>query len=198
MKRLSLILATLALAVLPGVCVAASGRLAPPERRGWVFGVNLGYGTAELRVEPGLNAKLLHGLGTGTAVGLRAGYAVDARLTLGLVGTGWSHTGQESDMFDDPVEVRSRCSIVAVTAARQSRGGGFLLRGGKGWGRETRQWAGSATSRRTGPAALLGLGYAWRLGRHFTLGPALDGGMIFVDGNVVDFAGLTAGLTWYP
>ncbi len=195
MKRSGTILLACVVAViaLPAVGAAAW----PHERQGVMLGFNAGAGSAELQFENSDGTTVSGDREGGGAFGLRAGYAFNDRLALGLEGTGWSRTFEN----DSGLDATWTFTVSTIALTWYPGGGGFLLRGGLGWGRaemELDLGDGTISGDDTGAAALIGLGYEWRLGRRFALGPAVDfGGMDLGEGWKANIANLTVGLTWY-
>lgn len=139
----------------------------PHDRRGLVLGFNVGGGTAMLQYDR-FGTEVERELDDGAAGAVRIGYGVSNSVVFALEGRGFHKE-------DGPLDVAHRAALVTVTW--HPGGGGFFLRGGVGSSTNTIKLGApdhADWEDREGDAALIGLGYEWRLGRQFALGVALD------------------------
>ena len=205
----------LLLALIALVTLAGSSRAATHEhvREGFLLGFNLGGGSAQGQVEgDGFEVSTDDRVG-GVGVGLRLGYAVRPDLVLGVESGGW---GRQEDviLFGSEVTTTTTVVVSALAATWYPGEGGFFLRGGIGVGTytETAELGNlEAEVSDSGLGLLLALGYEWRLGTRFALGPQLDFGyvnlgevdVVDLDGNQgtadlsFDYAILTLVFNWY-
>lgn len=157
-------LAALALALLTGAARAGDH---PHHRRGLVLGLNMGPATGALEYER-FGSSIERDLEDGSGGALRLGYGVSDQVVLAVEARGFQ-------LEDGAEDVDFHLALFSVTW--HPGGGGFFLRTGVGRGFTTLNLDAPDSadwSERETPAALIGLGYEWRLGRQFALGVALD------------------------
>jgi len=189
------LIATLAAAA-PALAGDQEGGKLLRDRKGWLVGINAGWGHSMFSEKVGSRtfSDDPHGGGAGS---LRLGYAFHDALALTLEGHGFGSSAGESDWG-------MGAGLVVLTW--WTRGGGFFVRAGVGSGggevllRETDellQFDGKT-------AALFGIGYEWMVGRNLGLSLAADGFGIDLDGvaghSDDDSAGassITVQLNWY-
>ena len=138
------------------------------DRRGLMLGFNVGGANADLKFQR-LGADIKREIEGGHGGALRVGFGLSDHFVLSFEAYGIEKQDAATDL---------EAGAALVTATWYPGGGGFFLRAGVGTGvtslkmtsPEFINWV-----EREGDAALLGLGYEWRLGRQFALGVAVDG-----------------------
>ncbi len=157
-------LAVLALALLTGAARAGDH---PHERRGLVLGLNVGPASGGLEYDR-FGSTIERDLEDGSGGAVRLGWGVSDQVVLAVEGRGFQmEEGTEKAEF----------GMALVSVTWHPGGGGFFLRTGVGRGFTTLALDAPDSAdwdERESPAALLGLGYEWRLGRQFALGVALE------------------------
>ncbi len=195
-------LAIVVLTALAGLAVTTPARAEPHVRDGLCLGVGFGSGSATINWK-GSNSQSEW---SGT-VAARAGWAVSQPVMLGLEFRGWSKDYDIATLQGDvPVKFRLSGTTAAVTYFPGNEG--FLLKGGLGVAIasvEVTPPAGvdypvSGTSTKTGFAALVAMGYEFRVSRTFALGAELDTQYLKLDSSEIRSVfiyGLAAELNWY-
>jgi Outer membrane protein beta-barrel domain len=148
-------------------------------RNGFWFNVGAGYGS--------LGCSDCSGREGGFSGGLALGGSITQKVLLGAFGNGWSKS-------EDGVTV-SAGSLVAGVRFYPSRVGGFFLTGGLGVGTVEVEIASLGSASETGFAALLGLGYDFRVGSNVSLTPFWNGVGINYSGGDANFGQLGVGVT---
>lgn len=145
------------------------------SRKGLFFGVNAGWGGSMFDHKTTGNRTVSEEATPGAAGALRFGYAFNDHFGLSLETHGYGSYEDDQDWG---------MGAAFVTATWWPGGSGFFLRLGVGGG------GGDIRIESTGEtvhfedkgAALLGLGYEWKLGRKFALGLAADAWGYELDG----------------
>lgn len=139
----------------------------PHDRTGLVLGLNVGPAAGSLEYDR-FGSTVEQEMEDGSGGAVRLGWGVSDHVVLAVEGRGfqWEDGAEELDMH-----------LALVTVTWHPACGGFFLRGGVGRSFVTANLAashGADWGERESEAALIGLGYEWRLGRQFALGVALD------------------------
>ncbi len=196
MKRARLPLAVLFLTVIPGLALAGGYS---HTRDGWVYGLNLGWGWAQLDAnDTSTQSSLQSDWIDDFTGGFRVAFAPDDTYTYGLDFSGW---GGES-----PSGVDETIFWVLLQGTYHPGGQGFFVRGGIG--------AGALNLDYTGPQAVIsqsnggfawgvGLGYEFRVSPTLALGVAYDyrdvsvGEVSYFDDVATAIQAATFAVTWY-
>ncbi len=102
---------------------------------------------------------------------LRLGGTLNQSLRLGAELSSWFHTIHDQNGAS---AVESVGGLFAIAQFYPLSRAGLYLKGGLGFGRSAVAYQGGPTISDVGFAAVLGLGYDIRLGRHFALTPTID------------------------
>jgi len=178
-----------------GLATVAGADPYPQDRHGFMLGGNLGGGTAAVSVTGG-GVSVSSEREGGVAGNFRFGWGLTPNLSLGLESNAWTKSQSgETVAF----------TVSALTATYYPNPvQGFYLRAGVGGGSQqvsVDQGGITAVQSQTGFGFTSGIGYEMRLGRHWSLGPALDYAYNSVDvgggklsANYVNFS---AAFDWY-
>ena len=184
---------TVAILGLSGLAGAASY---PQDRHGFMMGANLGGGSAAVSASGG-GASISSGREGGVAGNFRLGWGVNPWLSLGLESNAWSKSESGTTVS---------FAVSALTATYYPNPSqGFYLRAGVGGSSQSLRvdqgggFFGEATE--TGFGFTGGAGYEMRLGRRWSLGPALDYGYssVSVTGGSLsaNYVNFSAAFNWY-
>lgn len=167
----------------------------PQERRGFMMGANLGGGTAAVSAT-GAGVSVSSDRRGGVAGNFRIGYGVSPYVTLGVESNAWTRNENGS-------AVTFGVSAATVTYY-PNPAQGFYLRAGVGGSSQkltVTQGSLAAVATENGVGFTGGIGYEMRLGRKWSLGPALDYGYSSIDvpGGTIsaNYMNFSAGLNWY-
>lgn len=183
-------------AILLILLTAGTALSAEHARKGLNLGFNAGCANSVLEYDR-LGATVDRESDGGFGGAARIGYGVSDSVILSLDLRGFNKE-------DGPQEIHAALALATITW--HPGGGGFFLRAGVGGGSadvllpapDNADW-----NDREGDAALIGLGYEWRLGRQFALGLALDGyGLHFDDrlgfqDTTLGFGSTSLQFQWY-
>jgi len=173
--------ASLVLAAPPAI---AAGH--PHQRDGWNVGFGLGGGSADRTYSGGTSFQREDGI-TGN---IRVGIPMRKNMHFAIETNGWRKAQNgESVMFN---------ALTGGVAWFPS--GGWVLRGGLGWGITTESVkfdSGNLVSTDTGFGANLGIGYEFRLTHTFSLGPQIDGGFITIESGDANWGSVGVQANWY-
>lgn len=170
----------------------------------WYIGFGIGGGFGESLKIGGQNyrySELLDGLDTsGKAfLNFKVGSTLSPNLLLGFDATALGQSGTNFGA-DEHVQINNYFAMLTYFPVRQ----GFFLRGGGGWSAAMIQlntFYGDFLSTSRGFGALVGMGYAFWLGKTFNLTVNLDHSRQFYDNNnSIDnskFTALYLGFDWY-
>lgn len=189
----TLVVTTVAVLGLTGIAGAGSY---PQDRHGFMMGANLGGGTAAVSATGG-GASVSSDREGGLAGNFRLGWGVTPHLALGVESNGWSKSESGTTVS---------FAVSALTATYYPNPAqGFYLRAGVGGSSQSLRvdqgggFFGEATE--TGFGFTGGAGYEMRLGRTWSLGPALDYGYSSVDvsgGSLsANYVNFSAAFNWY-
>lgn len=187
------LVATVAVLGLAGAAAAGSY---PQDRHGFMMGANLGGGTAAVSASSGGTSVSSDREG-GVAGNFRLGWGLNPHLSLGLESNAWSKSENGATVS---------FAVSALTATfYPNPAQGFYVRAGVGGSSQSLRidqgggFFGEATE--TGFGFTGGTGYEMRLGRHWSLGPALDYGYSTVDVNggslSANYVNFSAAFNWY-
>jgi hypothetical protein len=166
------------------------------QRHGFLIGVNAGIGASHVAFTLG-PAEVRDDRSGALFGGYRLGYAVSNSIAFTLEGRSYYSSDSQGDW---------QLYGTFLTLTWWPDGCGFFLRAGLGGGKiETIHDIGQTDLQVDEQADLLalGMGYEWRLGRHFALGGALDfvGGDIDVIEDLLDLrfgsGGISIQFNWY-
>lgn len=201
MVKKSLLAAALIVALgIPNLASATE----PHERNGFLIGFGVGGGSAEATFSQDNESASSDRQGGGAA-SFRIGYALRPYLTLALESSAWVH--EESIQGIDATWTLVS-SVAGLTWYPQA--GGFFLRAGLGLGQvglDLEEGGVTVSAEDNGLGLLAGLGYEWRVGQKFALGPQLTFGGINLgdekldNGTTLDasfnFVNLEIAFNWY-
>ena len=188
--------AAVSMLALFGLAGIAGAQPYEQDRHGFMMGANLGGGTAAVSAS-GAGASVSSDREGGVAGNFRFGWGVTPHLSLGVESNAWSKT-------ESGTTVSFAVSTLAATYY-PSPAAGFYLRAGVGGSSQKLRvdegggFFGEASQ--TGFGFTGGLGYEMRLGRKWSLGPALDYGYSTVDvsgGSLsANYVNFSAAFNWY-
>lgn len=182
------------LAFAMGVAVLSLGTASPSlagswphERDGIVLGFNAGGGSAGINVT-GVDSNREGGFGGN----FRVGYAFSPQVAAGLEGNMWTkNVDNETWTF----------SVGGPAITYYPGATGFFVRGGVGVGTvdySLKSGGVTLSSSDNGFGFLGAMGYEWRLGKKFALGPEFDYAHAKVNDNLsMNYFNFTMGLNWY-
>lgn len=172
------------------VLAAALAMLAPPlaaqeantqTRQGFWFNAGLGGGS--------LGCDECDTRTNGISGQIALGGTINERLLLGVSSNGWSKSEDGATL--------TMGSLTAAAHFYPSATGGFYLTGGLGVASLDLGVSGFGSASSTGIAALLGLGYDFRIGKNVSLSPFWNGiGGNFDEGDA-NFGQIGVGFTWH-
>ena len=148
------------------------------QRKGFWFNVGLGYGSLGCK-DCGYREGALSGA-------LALGGALSQKVSLGVGTNGWSKK--------DEGVTETVGTLTAVIRFYPSRTGGFFLLGGLGLG-SVHASSGPGSGTETCGAALLGLGYDFRIGTNVSLTPFVNGYAMKNDNTDANVGQIGLGLT---
>lgn len=174
---------------------AASADPYPQERRGFMIGGNLGGGSAAVSSTGG-GMSVSSQREPGVAGNFRLGWGVSPYLTLGMESNGWTKSSGGTTV---------NFGVGAFTATYYPNPAqGFYMRAGIGGGTQKMMVTEnnvSVVATESGVGFTGGLGYEMRLGRKWSLGPALDYGYTSVNvpgGSLsANYVNFTTAFNWY-
>ena len=195
MNRLGLVF--LGCCLLALVLPAVAGAENPHTRGGFILGLNAGGGSAGLTFED-LNGESSNSdREGGGAFNIRAAWAFNPQFAAGLEMNSWTKDeGGSTVTFD----------VTAAAATFYPGANGLFLRGGVGAGTVdvefTDDTGTTVSASKSGLGLFGGVGYEWRLGRRWALGPMADFGWMSIDdvdgGKLkVNYFNFTVGFDWY-
>jgi Outer membrane protein beta-barrel domain len=179
MFKFTRIPSAISLLIIASLLIAASVAGAEPsrDRNGFFLGLDVAGGGMGFEFEKG-GKKHEYRDQTGSALGIRLGYAFNSYVSLAIEGRSFGH---KSGDFET-----SLCSQTLLTTVYPT-GGGFFLRAGLGTAKFEVNLADDEGDGvleefdEEGGAIALGLGYDWAVNEHFAIGLSAD-----VRGAVID------------
>ena len=156
------------------------------QRDGWNIGIGLGGGSADRDFAGGVSFEREDGITGNIRLGIPMRKTVDFSIEM----NGWRKAENgESVMFN---------ALTGGLAWFPS--GGWVLRGGVGWGITTESVSfnsGDLVSTDTGFGVNAGIGYEFRLTRTFALGPQADGGFVTIESGNANWGSVGIQANWY-
>ncbi len=194
--RFSALLGTLVLLTAPTRAARAVEAPAAPSA-GPLCGISVGVGGGVLDYVF-WDTPFASERGAGGALGLHVARALDREFALGLRGLAWTRSF-ENVYGDDETWT---FSLGAIVLTWRPAGRGFFVRGGPGWGRAELEFDygdAKVVGAESGPLALLGCGWTWRIAGGLALGPTLEIGAIrLAEAWRADLGTLSLELSWQP
>lgn len=151
----------------------------PHARSGFWFNGGVGYGS--------LGCDGCASREGGIVVSLGAGGTLSQHVLLGAGIDGWTKEEDGTRL--------TASSLLATLRFYTSETSGFFLRGGLGFGTVEVQTSSFGTENENGGAALLGLGYDFRIGDNVSLTPYLNGVGVTTENTEVNFNQLGLSIT---
>jgi hypothetical protein len=193
MRRWSLFVILAIFALIP-VLTAGDALAAKYEhvRDGFLIGISLGGGSADLNFEDEAGRSVETDRESGGAGDFRVAYAIQPECALGVEASGWTKEVDGGTWT---------FSVFAAAVTYYPGAKGFFVRGGVGAGNiefETRSEGVTITASDGGFGALGAIGYEWRLTKKFALGPQAEFAYMSVgDGVTANYFAGSASLNWY-
>ncbi|HEX6560137.1 MAG TPA: outer membrane beta-barrel protein [Longimicrobiales bacterium] len=163
------------------VTVAAQNASAQGVRTREGFWFNAGLGAGSLGCQDCGNRE------NGLSGGLAIGGTLSQKLALGVSSNAWTKSQNGSTL--------SVGALTAMVRFYPSSTGNFFLLGGLGLGTVRAEVSGFGSDTETGGAAILGLGYDFRVARNFSLTPYWNGVGISTTNSDANFGQIGLGIT---
>ena len=173
--RYATLLGILALA-LPGTADAQT----PQARDGFWFNAGLGYGS--------LGCESCDSREGGLSGGLALGTTLSSRLLVGIGTTAWTRAEDGGRL--------TAGTLTAMARFYPSAAGGLFIVGGLGLGSVETSF-GNLSVRENGGAAVLGLGYDFRIGSNMSLTPFWNGAGLNVSDSNMNYGQVGLGFTMH-
>ena len=195
-------------AVAATACLAAAApalALSPHARDGWVLGLSYGGARGEATAPDGASG----GTEDGVSPQIRFGHMFGRKFSVGASYAGWMYeTGAR------PLKYRYAMQNILLAASwypgdPQSAWGGFVVRGGAGWGwanftevelSDTEEQGHGDRTTEWGFGWELNVGYEWRLVKNMSAGLGIGVNHLDIGGDLTDtatFYPVTLNMGWY-
>lgn len=172
--------AVLAMAILALAVPSAVDAQTPQARDGFWFNLGLGYGS--------FGCENCEGREGGISGGLSLGTTLSSRLLVGVGTTGWTKE-------DNGARVTAG-TLTALARFYPSAEGGLFLVGGLGLGSIETSFDG-LSARDNGGAAILGMGYDFRVGTNMSITPFWNGAGISAADSNMNYGQIGVGFTMH-
>lgn len=186
MRNQGFLAAGLLVVALAGLAGVAQAGTHPQDHNGWSIGIGLGGGSAGLSIDGAPSS----GTESGSLGSFRLGYPLNEKVSLAMESNLWTKS-----------EAGATVTFNAVTAGVAFfPSEGLALRGGIGLGGTTVTVTspfGTFSSTESGLGLNGSVGYEFRLGRTFAIGPQLEAGYATFSGGSSNWVGGSLALNWY-